>query len=390
MIIGVDAGALSVDDERLKVGVFRTSINLLKELTKLDTKNLYRLYSFRQIEKEIMREFGRNVTNVILSPARGYFSLRLPLELKFHSVDVFLGISQALPSLTSHNIYCDGIYQSLTILLPLLRRRNSHRKMAQIAFIYDVAFMDFPEFYPQSAKSMEKQTRQAVGRADQIITISNYSKQSLLKYFNFDSSKIKVVYEGVDHELFSPREANEVDKFLKTHNLPEKYFLYVGAIKPGKNIKKIIESVKLFNKQSKYKIPLVMAGSNYWQEVTNSDDVVNLEFISDDELPYLYSGAVSLISPSLVEGFGLTHLEAMACGCPVIGSTAGSLPEVIGDAGILVNPEKIEEIVEALQKISTNLNLRKELINKGLKRAQQFTWKKFAKGVYKVIKNYEN
>lgn len=116
------------------------------------------------------------------------------------------------------------------------------------------------------------------------------------------------------------------------------------------------------------------------------DRVLFINYVPQEDLPYLYSAARCLVYPSLYEGFGLPPLEAMACGCPVITSNTSSLPEVVGDAGVMINPHSIEEIAKAIDMVLSNENLRKEMIEKGLKQAQKFSWRKTAEEIYKVIK----
>src|SRR3972149_3375119 len=137
MKIGVDGGALSITDDRLKVGVYRVVYNLLRELGKINTENTYYIYSFIPIEREVMKQFGPRMINKVLRPQKGWFSLRLPLELSLNPVDLFLGTSQAVPSSTSHNI----------------------------GFIYDLGFLYYPDAYPGSYEKLKKQTRELVRKS---------------------------------------------------------------------------------------------------------------------------------------------------------------------------------------------------------------------------------
>src|SRR5690348_10387687 len=147
MIIGVDAGALSIRDERLRVGVWRVTFNLLAQLSKLDPKNEYRLYTFLPIDKEVMQALGANIKNVVIRPAIGWSKIGLPLELKRHPVNIFLGLSQMIPKSSARNI----------------------------GFIYDLGFIHYPQAYPGSLRKLKKQTEQVAERSDRIITISDAS-----------------------------------------------------------------------------------------------------------------------------------------------------------------------------------------------------------------------
>ena len=191
MTIGVDAGALSITDERLKVGVWRLTFNLLLELSKLDRNNVYRLYSFIPLDREVMAHFGSNMHNIVLTPSIGWSSVRLPLELRLQPVDVFLGLAQSLPS----------------------------SPLCSIGFIYDLGFLYHPEAYGEVAKKLTKQTSQLVKRANHIITISESSKSDILNHYHIASERVSVCYPGVDEQFLSkeifirPRLASQGEAF---------------------------------------------------------------------------------------------------------------------------------------------------------------------------------
>ena len=151
MIIGVDCGALSISDGRLKVGVWRVTYNLLRELAKLDKKNEYRLYTFAPIGEQ----FGKNFKNVVVRPRVGWSRISLPIELRLHPIDVFLGLSQMLP-------VCNA---------------------KKIGFIHDLGFLHYPEAYPGSLEKLKNQTAQLIARADRIVTMSETSKKDIEKQY---------------------------------------------------------------------------------------------------------------------------------------------------------------------------------------------------------------
>lgn len=358
-IIGVDAGCLGVTDQRLKVGVYRVAYNLLKELGKIDRRNQYRLYSFNPIEQKVMRGLGKRMENVVLKPRRGWFRLRLPLELKLRPVDIFLGLSQALPSSSSHNIL----------------------------LVHDLAFEHYPDFYPGSYQKLAKNTRRSVKIADQILAVSDSTKKDLVELYGAPEKKITVSYQGVGKN-FSPQG--------ESFKLKAPYFLFVGTLKKRKNIPLILKGFAHLLKKTRSKFKLVLVGCNLWfdSEIPKTVKTFRLEdkilitgFVNDQDLPKFYRGAVAFVSPSLYEGGGLTHLEAMACGTPVIAANVSSMPEMIGRAGILVNPQREREIGDALVKTAFDNKLRVHLIKKGISRAKKFTWQKFASRAFKLIEN---
>lgn len=364
MLIGIDAGCLGVKDERLKVGVYQIAKNLLLELGKIDQQNSYLLYSFYPIEKKLLLKFGRRMHNVIVRPSRGWLKIWLPLQLLKDKPDVFLALGQSLP-------------QKLPFSpLPYT-----------IGFVYDVAFEKFPVMYSTSLAKLQKNTREVVKNSNFILTISNSAKEDIVSLYGISAKKIKPIYPGVS-KVFNPKGVKYQSK--------KPYFLFVGALKKIKNVQNVVKGFSYFLDYIKKDYLLYIVGGDKWFDnniklvldklpQTVRDRIIFLGFVNDQKLASLYRGATAFVSPSFYEGFGLTFLEAMASGCPVIGSKSGSIPEVVEDCGILVNPESSEEIGEAMIKMVKDKNFRNVCVKKGVRRAKDFTWEKFAKTVLNYI-----
>ena len=227
------------------------------------------------------------------------------------------------------------------------------------------------------------------------ITISNFTKRDLIKYFKIPEDKVKVIYLGVDHEIYKPLPYNEINKIKQKYNLTSPFILYVGSDHPRKNISTLVKSIyKLKKKYKLDNVKLVKVGAErhrYRKHIINLIKGLNLEkniiFIDnvpEKDLAGLYNAADLFVYPSLYEGFGLPPLEAMACGTPVITSTTTSLPEVVGNAGIMIDPYDVDGLAKAMYEVLTNDGLREELRKKGLKRAKLFSWRKTAKETLKV------
>ena len=227
-------------------------------------------------------------------------------------------------------------------------------------------------------------------RADLIVSISEQTKKDILKFFGLSEQKIKVIYPGFKKICSLP--AREV-------KLPEKFFLYVGVIKERKNLLNIIKGFREFKRNDKTGCKLVVAGKGegeYYEKIAEfiknekiESDIAFLGFVSDNELAFIYKRALALVFPSLIEGFGFPVLEAMDCGLPVITSKYGSLAEVAGNAGILVDPKNTAEISAAMKKIYSDKALRVEMSRKGVLRSEDFSWKKTAEEFFKLFKELQ-
>ena len=226
--------------------------------------------------------------------------------------------------------------------------------------------------------------KKSTKRADHLLTVSEFSKSEMVSYLKLDPSRITVVPNGVDfsrfHTGYSVERIQEVSKKL---GLDGDYFLYLGTLEPRKNIPRLIEAYALLQKKLG-KVPLlVLAGRKGWlyesifervKELGLEKDVIFAGYVSNEDTPPLMAGAKAFVFPSLYEGFGMPPLEAMACGTPVIVANTASLPEVVGDSGLYVDPFDIESMVEAMERIVLDAELCKRLSLSGIEHASQFTW----------------
>ena len=231
-----------------------------------------------------------------------------------------------------------------------------------------------------------KLDRRYIKRASHIIAVSYSTRNDLIKYLKIPDDRISVVYNGVDRNIFKPYEVKLLDK---------PYILYVGAERPRKNLGRLFEAfAKLKGEFPELK--LVKIGTPGRSEKFRSEvmrqleslgitrDTIFVGHVSGLELAHYYSSATLLAYPSLYEGFGLPPLEAMACGCPVVTSNTSSLPEVVGEAGIMVDPYDTDSLAQAMRQVLTDAKLRDDMIRKGLEQSKRFSWERAAKETMKV------
>lgn len=367
MIIGIDCGCLSITDERLKVGVYRLAVELLTSLSKIDKVNIYKLYSFNPIEEQILRNLGHNFKNIVIKPAKGWFNIWLPLELQKKPVNLFLGLSQSLPK------------------LPKFTR--------SIVIIHDLTFEKNPEWFKRTYRRMSQNSRKAVTHTDQIVAVSKATKKDIIDIYKINQKKIKVIYPGLSTRFDSiPKDLNYA---LKKYSLSKPYFLFVGTFKQSKNIPNLLRAFEIFSKINN-QYDLILVGSDYWKDpeierVLNKIKIKSkikiLGFLNDNELGNLYKKAYAFISPSFNEGFGLTFLEAVSFGLPIITSDCGSVRELLGKGAVYCQPSSPEDISRAIVELVNNKN-KSKLVNLSRQNIRKFVWSKTAKQLIGLFNNY--
>ncbi len=230
----------------------------------------------------------------------------------------------------------------------------------------------------------------SIKRADIIVADSHSTKRDIINYFGIKEEKIKVVYPGVESRF---RPIRNVEEYRLKNNLPSKMILNVGTLEPRKNVVTLIRAFKKLKELGFKNYKLVIAGDKGWlykqifDEIKSSDlqkEVLFLGIVGDEDLPMLYNCADIFVYPSLYEGFGLPPLEAMACGIPVITSNTSSLPEVIDNAGIMVDPDDVNSLCEAMYNVLKDKELWHNMSNKGLERSKLFSWKGTAKKILEI------
>ena len=276
--------------------------------------------------------------------------------------------------------------QDLAYLLHLLKIKKT------IVTCHDL----IPWIYDKNRSFIWKHNMAGLKKADRIITISKFSKNDIIKYLGYPEKKIHVIPNGVDHNSYYKNRNKNVLKKLNIE-LNEKIILYVGSEQPRQNVDVIIKSFAKLKKQLN-NVKLLKIGVPQFngareknlkliKDLNLHSDVIFTGYVREEDLPKYYNAADLLVYPCAYAGFGLPPLEAMACSTPVITSNTTSLPEVVGDAGIMVNPDDINELADKMYEVLTNNGLAEDMAKNGLKRAKMFNWDESAQ---KTMKIYED
>ncbi len=265
----------------------------------------------------------------------------------------------------------------------------------QAVTIHDASPFDHPEWFRPSFGAWTRLSWRILGKiARAILTVSDFSRERLKTNLGIPDSKLHVIYDGTG-KPFEPQPKKKIEEIRETYSLKRPYFLFVGTHEPRKNLATLFQAWEIFL-SSNPNYSLVLAGTKgtvfstkVLGQILNLTYVQFLNYIQDSDLPALYSGASAVVVPSLYEGFGLTALEAMACGVPVITSNNTSFPEVTRDAGLLVNPNNANEITNAMLQVSEDSALANMLRERGLQRATHFTWDESARKIEALLESLQ-
>ncbi|MEA3503977.1 MAG: glycosyltransferase family 1 protein, partial [Bacteroidota bacterium] len=298
-----------------------------------------------------------------------WFEFSIPYILKKHKIDIFVSPDGYTP----------------------LRS-----KVPSLSVFHDLNFEHYPEDLPKVEKLYyQKFFPKYAKKTTRIATVSEFSKQDICKQYSIDPNKIDVVYNGSNTE-YKPLSKTVISATKKQYSNGKEYFLFVGSLHPRKNLTNLFKAFDKFKRENNSDIKLLLVGASKWwtPEIKNTfdsllhkKDIVICGRLSTEELRKVLGSALSLTYVSYFEGFGIPIVEAFYSGVSVITSNCTSMPEVAGDAAIIIDPFSVEDISDAMKKIAFDKDLRQRLIIKGHERAKVFTWQKTADRLwYSIIK----
>lgn len=260
--------------------------------------------------------------------------------------------------------------------------------------VHDLGYKHFPTAHPQMQRRyLDITTAHSQRRATLVLADSRATADDLSRYYGTPQEKIRVLYPGVDADSLR-FEAKDIARVRDRFQLPERFFLFIGTLQPRKNIQGIVSAFAQWRQQvGDRQTGLVLAGGKGWlfdeTWLAGAENVRMLGYIEEGDKGALLSQALALVFPSFYEGFGFPVIEAMICGTPVIASNTSSLPELVGEAGLLVDPQDTAAISAAMQRYNSDSNLRESMIHKGKRRAAAFTWDRAAIRLHEIFDEFQ-
>jgi glycosyltransferase involved in cell wall biosynthesis len=375
MRIGVDISRSMVD----LTGVGRYARNLVQALAKIDSINEYQLYSL------FCECFPARWKQAVFPKARN-FSLHQKHYPSWYAIRKW----------RNFDIYRENLLAGIDVLHSTAYTTPLISGPRLIVTIHDLSFLVFPQCQSDTNyQFMARHVHHAARRADCIIADSESTKREIIRFLHVPSERIEVVSLAAGPEFTRALSRDAIAIVTHKYNIARPYFLAVATLEPRKNVVRALAAFKALIASGKTAHQFVLVGGSggtnealdaVIEELVGNGHVISAGYVPDEDLPALYQGADVFVYPSIHEGFGLPVLEAMASGVPTITSKTSSLPEVAGDAALLVNPLDVFEIYDAMEALTTNPLLRAELKHRGIERSRAFSWEETAR---KTLRVYE-
>jgi glycosyltransferase involved in cell wall biosynthesis len=364
-----------------KAGLGRYARMLTEHLVTQDKANDYLAFTHGKFADET------------LSPAlRALPRVNIPLDARPWRMLVWLAHVLRVPMDRALGVPRADIFHATEHLLPPLKNARS------VFTLHDLIFQLFPEYHlPLNRWFLQNAMPHFLRRADAIIAVSECTKRDAIRFYNVPPEKITVIYEAADPALRPEINPERIAQVRAWYANKQPFLFFVGVIEPRKNIRALVDALRVLRERG-YPHRLLIAGRKGWlyqptfdhvEQVGMAEFVTFLDFVPDDDLRALFAACDAFVFPSLYEGFGLPPLEAMACGAPVVCSNASSLPEVVGDAALLIDPRDVGAIANAIERVVTDRALRGDLRARGFAQAAKFSWERAARETLAVYERVQ-
>ncbi len=369
MIIGLDGNEANVKN-RVGSGVY--AYELLSQFAK-NKSHQFTVYLKEKPQSGLPNE-AANFIYKVFGPRKMWTQFALPIKLTFgKKPNVFFSMGHYGPRFS---------------------------KVPYVVTIHDLSYLYFPELFNKNdLYQLTNWSKYSINNSKHIIAVSKKTKEDILKNYKIPSAKVSVTYEGYDENRFKPQSKAAIDKVKAKYKIERDYVIFVGTLQPRKNIGGLIKAFDQLIRDQRPEnrdLKLIVVGKKGWlyesifqivKDLKLQNKVIFTDFAPDSDIPALISGARCYVLPSLWEGFGIPVIEAQACGVPTIVSNVSSLPEVVGDSAILIDPNSTKSIAIAIEKVLVSEKTRTDLVAKGFKNIKRFSWQKCAQETLKVIEN---
>lgn len=361
MHVAINAHLLAHTDSFRRAGISHYVEQTLLQLGAIDRQNRYDVYTTRGLSADALalppnfRVIPSRLPTINPRVRIPWEQLLAPLLLRHSRADLFHGVHSVVPLLSP---------------------------APTVVTVHDLAFIRFTQtFRAYNRAYLDFATRLSVRRARRVLVVSEHTRREVIGLLGVPPERIVVTPNAV-REHFRPPDPAALAAFRAQKGLPEQFLLYVGTLEPRKNLTTLLEAYAQLARR--HNVPLVVGGGKGWlydavfqrlDQLGLRERVQFVGYVDEEELPLWYAAATVFVFPSLYEGFGMPPLEAMACGTPVLTSNSSSLPEVVGDAGLLAPPHDPAGFAEALDRLLSDAALREELRERGLVQATRFSWR---------------
>lgn len=358
-----------------RTGIGQYEKRLLETASKMST----------DIDYEVLRQLmpHRRITELPIPPNR---------HLKYHIVRwlppiIYFQLYKRLGWTFPYEWVIHRDYDALLFFNFVAYPTHKHTKVAVV--IHDLSYIYHKQYVsPKNQVYLERFVPKTLKRADEIITISENSKQEIMEHYHVPEEKITIINPSIDHADYKPRSMGEIKQVTQKYGITKPYIFSLCTLEPRKNLTTVLNAFDGLSEEIKQRYALVLGGGKGWldgellarfDELAERYTVIRTGYVADEDLPALYSGAALFVFVPFYEGFGMPLLEAMACGAPVISADNSSLPEVVGNAGIMIKAEDTPALTREIKRVLADQKLAAELRKKGIEQAAKFSWKISAK-----------